>query len=124
MVHRCTGKINPGPSVSMFKGDKWKHYDHLDSDWAAGLLAPPGILSRRSRARGAGSFRRSARTILAFAIAIQKSAQEHREIYIDELSSPKALNIVERRLPKISPTWSSENGHLTRTENESAFTLE
>jgi predicted dehydrogenase len=99
MVHRCTGKINPGPSVSVFKGDKWEHYDHLDSDWAAGFVGATRNFIAAIQGKEAPVLSGDqARTILAFAIAIQKSAQEHREIYIDELSSPEGAEYSRKKI--------------------------
>ena len=89
LIHRCTGKITPGPSVSVFTGDTWKHYDHLDSDWAAGFVGSTRNFIAAIKGTEAPLLSGAqARNILRFALAIQQSARERREIYLDELDSP------------------------------------
>ena len=99
MINRCTGKINPGPSVSVFKGNKWEHYDHLDSDWAAGFVgATKNFIAAMKGEEAPLLSGAQARNILVFAFAIQKSAKERREIYLDELDSPEGAEYSRKKI--------------------------
>ncbi|MDY0092554.1 MAG: Gfo/Idh/MocA family oxidoreductase [Candidatus Vecturithrix sp.] len=99
LVHRCTGKINPGPSVSVFKGQKWEHYDHLDSDWAAGFVgATHNFIAAMKGEEVPQLSGEQARKILAVALAIQKSSQERREVYVDELDSPDGAEYSRKKI--------------------------
>ena len=99
LINRCVGKINTGPVVSVFKGRAWEHYDHLDSDWAAGFVGSTrnfiAALKQEETPLLSGE---QARKILAFALAIQKSSQERREVYIDELDSPAGAEYSRKKI--------------------------
>jgi predicted dehydrogenase len=99
LIHRCTGKINPGPAVSMFNGHEWKHYDHLDSDWAAGFVgSTQNFIAAIKREEPPVLSGEQARKILAMALAIQKSAQERREVYVDELDSSEGAAYSQKQI--------------------------
>lgn len=97
-VNRCTGKIDQGPAVSLFNRDEWKHYDHLDSDWAAGFVgATKNFIGAMKGEEAPLLSGEQARDILVFALAIQKSSLERREIYLDELDSPEGAEYSRKK---------------------------
>lgn len=99
MINRCTGKINTGPAVSVFTGYEWKQYDQIDSDWAAGFVGSTKNFIAAIKGEEAPLLSgEQARNILAFALAIQKSSQERREIYIDELDSPEGAEYSRKKI--------------------------
>lgn len=99
LINRCTGKINPGPSVSVFKGEKWEHYNHLDSDWSAGFIGATHNFIAAIKGDESPLFSgEQARRILVFALAIQKSALERREVYLDELDSPEGAEYTRKKI--------------------------
>ncbi|MFH1808907.1 MAG: Gfo/Idh/MocA family oxidoreductase [Pseudomonadota bacterium] len=86
LLRRCTGNVLDGPPVSLFDGQGWKHFDDVDSDWAAGFVgathnfldaiegkAPPLLTGAQGR------------EVLRFSLALQRSAAVRREVYLDEM---------------------------------------
>ncbi len=99
LIHRCTGKIKTGPVVSMFNGHEWKQYDHIDSDWAAGFVgSTKNFIAAIKGEEAALLSGEQARNILAFALAIQKSSQERREVYVDELDAPEGAEYSRKKI--------------------------
>jgi predicted dehydrogenase len=98
-VRRCTGKINPGPVVSLFNGRTWTHCDQIESDWAAGFVASThnfiAAIKGDEAPRLSGP---EARQILAFALAIQRSSNERREVYVAELDAPEGRDYSAHKL--------------------------
>jgi len=99
LIHRCTGKIRGGPSVSLFTGNEWQHYDHIDSDWSAGFIGSTQNFIAAIKGEEAPLLSgEQARKILAFALAIQRSALERREVYVDELDSPAGAAYTRKQI--------------------------
>lgn len=99
LVHRCTGKITPGPVVSLFDGHAWTRYDQIDSDWAAGFVGSTHNFIAAIKGDEAPVLSGAqARKILAFALAIQKSALERREVYVAELDAPEGAAYSRNRI--------------------------
>jgi predicted dehydrogenase len=89
LVNRATGKLRTGPVLSHFNGTRWNHYDDLDSDWAAGFRNATFNFISAIKGREAPLLTgEEAREILKIALAIIKSSQERREVFIDELEHP------------------------------------
>ena len=84
LINKGTGDIHERPPVSVFTSDGWQHYD-VATDWVEGFTA--------STANFVGAIegteepllnRDDAREVLRFALAIERSAAERREVYVDE----------------------------------------
>lgn len=92
-VHRCTGNIHEGPTVSVFKGHSMEHVAELRSDWGDGFVGATNnfidAIKGRKPALLSGE---QGREIMKYALAAAKSAQVSREVYPDE---------IEKNLPSI-----------------------
>ncbi len=98
-INRCTGRIDRGPVVSVFTGDEWKHYDRMDSDWAAGFIGSTHNFIAAIKGEEAPLLSgEQARKILAFALAIQTSSNERREVYLKELDSPEGAEYSRKKI--------------------------
>jgi predicted dehydrogenase len=89
LVNRGTGNIHSGPSVSLFNGQGWEHFDDVPSDWSEGFIGATHnfIAAIRGEEQPLLSGVQG-REILRFAIAIAKSARKRREVYLDEFEAP------------------------------------
>ncbi len=98
-INRCTGKIDPGPAVSVFTGHEWTHYDQMNSDWAAGFVGSTHNFIAAIKGEEAPLLTgEQARRILVFALAIQRSSNERREVYLDELDAPEGAEYSKARI--------------------------
>jgi predicted dehydrogenase/putative sterol carrier protein len=92
-IHRCTGDIHGGPSVSLFGNDGWIHYDDVKSDWLEGFKGALGnfvdAVSGEAKPLLTGD---EGREILKMSFAIYSAARKRREVYLEEL---------DRRLPAL-----------------------
>ncbi|MCX8124433.1 MAG: Gfo/Idh/MocA family oxidoreductase [Spirochaetes bacterium] len=85
IIHRCTGEVVKGPSVSVFTSKGWKHYNE-NSDWALGFVGATHNFIAAIRGEDKPMLSGDdAREILRFSLAIQKSAKMRREVYTQEL---------------------------------------
>ncbi len=83
IVHRCTGELVPGPAVSTFTAKGWKHYDDVDSDWAAGFKgATRNFVSSIKGEADPLLSGRQGREILRFTLAIHESSEIRREVVL------------------------------------------
>ncbi len=90
MINRCTGLLKKEPVVSLYTNKGWKHYSSgksLPADWADGFIGSTknfiAALAGREKpflSADEGMY------VLKFALAIQKSARERRELYLDEVN--------------------------------------
>lgn len=84
-IHRCTGKIHSGPVLSVFNGKKMKHYN-IPSDWKLGFVGATNnfinSILGKEKPMLSGS---QGKEILKFALAIRKSSDVGREVYLDEM---------------------------------------
>ncbi len=127
-VNQCTAAFRSQlPAVTLQTGAGIQHFDDMDADWAAGFagalrnfvdaiygIAPP-LLSGDEGLE-----------ILAVDLAIQRSHQLQRPVYVDEIRSADAGGIYRRRhredvralQPKRPPFWSrifgSDDRHAPR----------
>lgn len=88
LLNRCTGKLKPGPALSVYAGDAWKHYD-MPSDWKLGFIGSAENFIRAIKGEEAPfpSFSEG-REILEINLAIARSALENRTVYLSEFLSP------------------------------------
>lgn len=85
-VNRCSGKLLQEPSLVHYRDGKVQSFHRLESDWAASFRDATfdfidSILEERPPRLDAAE----GRATLAFALAAQRSAKEHREVSIAEL---------------------------------------
>ncbi len=98
-VNRCTGNVNEGPVLSIFNGNQWNYEHTIPSDWSEGFIG-----STRNFIRAIKGLEqpflggRDARKILSYSLAIQLSARERREVYIEELDSPLGEQYSKNRI--------------------------
>lgn len=85
LINRATGKLKTGPVLSHFDGTRWNHHDDMDSDWAAGFKNATENFIQALRGREEPLLTgEQARDILKIALAIIRSSNERREVFIDE----------------------------------------
>ncbi|MFW6207974.1 MAG: Gfo/Idh/MocA family oxidoreductase [Spirochaetota bacterium] len=92
-IHRCTGKICMGPAVSVFDGYHMRDIDDIESDWSLGFAGNThnfidSILGVAEPCLTADQ----ARQVLKFALAVRRSSDQRREVYLEEY---------ERRFPRL-----------------------
>ncbi|MCP3955936.1 MAG: Gfo/Idh/MocA family oxidoreductase, partial [Desulfobacterales bacterium] len=88
LINRCTGNLQEGPSLSVFKDDKWRHYPDIEADWGQGFVGATHnfVAAIRDDARLLLTGLEG-REILKISLAIARSAQLRREVYVDELDT-------------------------------------
>ncbi len=101
LVNRSTGQLRAGPALSHFNGSSWTHYEDLDSDWAAGFKnATYNFISAMKGREAPLLTGEEAKEILKIALAIIRSSNERREVYIDELEQPDPEGYARERREK------------------------
>ena len=81
-IHRITGNIHKGPALSLFKGKEHKKFE-VNSDWKEGFIASTQNFLKAIAGEEPPLWNfNQGRNILKFALAIQKSAREQREVYL------------------------------------------
>jgi len=88
LINRCTGSLKEGPALSVYKDNKWRHDPDIEADWGQGFVgathnfiaavrgeAPPLLTGLEGR------------EILKISLAIARSAQLRREVYVDEMDA-------------------------------------
>ena len=106
LVNRATGNLKSGPVLSHFDGSRWNHFDNLDSDWAAGFRNATHNFIAAIHGREEPLLNgEQARDILKIALAIIRSSNERREVFIDELDQEDPERYArERRQREIGET--------------------
>ncbi len=81
-INRCTGTMLSGPSVSLYSGDGWRHFN-IPSDWKLGFIGSAWNFIRaiRGEEKPCLSFPQ-AMEILSINLAIAASAQKGREVWM------------------------------------------
>lgn len=88
VVRRCTGAIDPGPPLSLFTSRGWEHFADIPSDWVEGFKgATQNFISAIKGEAEPLLSGQSAYEVLRFALAIQKSSRDRREVYLEELDA-------------------------------------
>jgi predicted dehydrogenase len=84
-VTRCSGLINPGPSVRLFQNDRWTEFSDIDSDWASSFRgSTDNFIAAIDRKESATLSAEEGREVLKMDIAIQESAKRCAEIRLDD----------------------------------------
>ncbi len=95
-INKGTGDVHERPSLSVFTSDGWRHFD-APSDWAEGFVASTANFVRAIEGKEAPLLDgESAREVLRFSLAIERSAVERREVYVDEF---------EHAVPRLYSWW-------------------
>ncbi len=93
-VTRCTGRINEGPPVRLFREDQWTDFPEVDSDWASGFRGATANFISAILGLEAPVFTADrGREVLRMDLAIRESALLRREI---ELEGFRGLPAQER----------------------------
>jgi len=86
MIRRCTGKLQAGPGLRLFTSGGWRHYEDLDTDWQAGFSgATHNFINAINGQEAPLLDGPQGREILAFALAVGRSAQKRRTVYLAEM---------------------------------------
>jgi len=85
-INRCSGQLLEEPPVVLYRGGELRSFHRVETDWATSFRDATfdfinAILEGRPPHLDAGE----ARATLAFALAAQRSAAEHREVRVAEL---------------------------------------
>ncbi len=99
VINRCTGNIYEGPVLSHFDGSKWMSYENIESDWGQGFVGATYnfIDSIKGDAEPLLSGEQG-REILKTTLAIIKSSQERREVYVAEMDKAFPHLYTRRRI--------------------------
>ena len=86
LINRGTGEMMDRPPVSLFNGYTWTHYEDVEGDWGQGFVKSTHNFIAAIQGREAPLLSGDeGREVLRFALAVTKSAQTRREVYLDEL---------------------------------------
>jgi len=86
IVQRCTGHLIEKPAVRLYDGKKWKNYGDIPCDWATGFVESTNNFIRAIRGEEPPFFSGDeGRELLRFDLAIQRSNQIRRAVYLEEL---------------------------------------
>lgn len=89
LINRGTGDMMDRPPVSLFDGQKWTHFEDVESDWGMGFVHSThnfvNAVLGKEKPLLTGE---EGREVLRFALAVMKSAQLRREVYLDEFDRP------------------------------------
>lgn len=87
-IPRCTGNMNQGPGLRLFKHGKWTDYSDMETDWAQGFMGATQNFISAIRGEASPLLTGSqARDILRFSLSIARSSTQRREVYMDEMES-------------------------------------
>ncbi len=86
-VNRCTGRLLDEPSVVLYRDGETRAFHDLETDWAASFRdgAHDFVDALRER-RAPAQEVADARCTLAMALAVARSAREHREVALREIT--------------------------------------
>ncbi|HOD48502.1 MAG TPA: Gfo/Idh/MocA family oxidoreductase [Candidatus Hydrogenedentes bacterium] len=83
-ISKGTGDVHERPPVSVFTGSGWRHYSP-PADWIEGFTASTANFVRAIQRREPPLLdAESARQVLRFSLAVERSAAERREVYVEE----------------------------------------
>jgi predicted dehydrogenase len=85
-VNQCTGQMLQEPSVVLYRDGEVRSFHRLETDWAASFRDSTfDFIDAIIEGRPSPLTPPEARATLAFALAAQRSAAEHREVTIAEM---------------------------------------
>ncbi len=89
-VNRCTGKLLDEPSVVLYRDGETRAFHDLATDWAESFrLGAHDFIDALREGRCAAQSVEEARRTLAVALAVTRSADESREVTIEEIAGPE-----------------------------------
>ena len=92
-IRRCTGNIKDGPPVVVFDGERHCAYDEVAADWCEGFIgATINFIDAIEGKEAPLLDLEQGREILRFSLALTRSSQKRRELYLDEM---------DRRFPNL-----------------------
>ena len=87
-VNRCTGKLLEEPPVVLYRDGELRSFHRVETDWAASFRdATFDFVDAVLEGRPSSLTAAEARATLAFALAAQRSAAEHREVRVEEIDA-------------------------------------
>ena len=115
LINRCTGHLKEGPALSVFKDEQWRHFPDIETDWGQGFVGA----TRNFVAAIQGTARplltgRQGRKILKISLAIARSAQARREVYINELDAAWPYLYTLKKIRRDKKKTNADNGLLQR----------
>ncbi len=114
IVRRCTGSLDTGPIISLFNEKGWQHFSDIASDWLEGFRgATQNFIESIQGKTKPDLDGTSGYEILRLSLAIQRSAIEHREVFVEELDSIWPL-LTRMRLRSADRKEQSKEGWLAR----------
>ena len=91
-INRCTGRLVEGPVLSWYDGNKWTHDETTPSDWQEGFTgAMQNFIAAILGSQEPGLSGDQAREILAFNLAVQRSSDRQRSVFLEEILFPRKL---------------------------------
>ena len=85
-IRRCTGEIDQGPGLSLFDGQGWTHVEDIETDWSSGFVGATHNFINAVRGVEAPLLSgEQGRDLMKINLAIAKSSQKRREVYVDEM---------------------------------------
>ncbi len=105
-INRCTGRLVEGPVLSWYDGARWTHDETTPSNWQEGFTgAVQNFLGAIQGNQEPGLSGRQGREILAFNLAVQRSSDRQRSVFLDEMNTPRkvllARNLRNRSIKQI-----------------------
>ncbi|MDX1650644.1 MAG: hypothetical protein R3263_12400, partial [Myxococcota bacterium] len=87
-VNRCTGQLLDEPALVLYRDGETRAFHDLETDWAASFrLAGCAFVDALREGRAPEQDLDDARRTLAFALAAARSADQEREVALEELLS-------------------------------------
>lgn len=118
-IRRCTGLVHEGPAVSLFTDEGWQHFDDIPSDWGDGFIGAAENFFRAIEGEEAPLLSgEDGREVLRFCLAVQKSSQVRREVYLDELDTRFPDRYARRRRKREMRESSGKKSLLSRIMGE------
>ena len=99
LINRCTGNLLDGPGLSLFNQAGWKYYEKVKTDWKEGFIGSTHNFVDSIKGDVSPMLTGDqAREILKLNLAISKSSQVRREVYVDELDAPTPWAFTKKQI--------------------------
>jgi predicted dehydrogenase/putative sterol carrier protein len=96
-INRCTGRLVEGPVLSWYDGNRWTHDETTPSDWQEGFTgAMKNFIGAILGNQEPGLSGAQAREILAFNLAVQRSSDKQRSVFLEEIFFPRKFLLPHR----------------------------